>query len=40
MKLVDKNSQIPLYTQLADIIKEMISSKELQEGYFLMSFKI
>ena len=37
MKLVDKNSQIPLYTQLADIIKEMISSKELQEGYFLMS---
>lgn len=37
MKLVDKSSQIPLYTQLADIIKEMINNKELQEGHYLMS---
>lgn len=37
MKLVDKSSQVPLYTQLADIIKEMINNKELQEGHYLMS---
>ena len=37
MKLVDKNSQIPLYIQLSEIIKEMISNKELQEGHYLMS---
>ncbi len=37
MKLVDKNSQIPLYIQLSEIIKEMINNKELQEGHYLMS---
>lgn len=37
MKLVDKNSQIPLYIQLMQIIKDMISNNELQEGHYLMS---
>ena len=37
MKLVDKTSQVPLYLQLAEIIKEMIKNNELQEGHFLMS---
>ena len=37
MKLVDKNSQIPLYIQLSNIIKEMIKNNELQEGHYLMS---
>ncbi|MCC3865870.1 GntR family transcriptional regulator [Terrisporobacter petrolearius] len=37
MKLVDKNSQIPLYIQLIEIIKDMINKNELQEGHYLMS---
>lgn len=37
MKLVDKNSQVPLYIQLVDIIKDMIKNNELQEGHYLMS---
>lgn len=37
MRLVDKNSQTPLYLQLIEIIKEMINNNELQEGHYLMS---
>jgi len=37
MRLVDKNSQIPLYIQLIEIIKDMINNNELQEGHYLMS---
>lgn len=37
MKSVDKTSQIPLYIQLMEIIKDMINNNELQEGHFLMS---
>lgn len=37
MKLIDKNSQIPLYLQLIEIIKDMINNNELQEGHYLMS---
>ena len=37
MKLVDKNSKVPLYIQLSNIIKEMIKNNELQEGHYLMS---
>lgn len=37
MKLVDKNSQVPLYIQLIEIIKDMINNNELQEGHYLMS---
>ena len=37
MKLVDKNSQIPLYVQLSNIIKDMIKNNELQEGSYLIS---
>lgn len=37
MKLVDKNSQIPLYIQLIEIIKDMINTNKLQEGHYLMS---
>lgn len=32
MKLVDKNSSIPLHTQLTNIIRKMINSGELKEG--------
>lgn len=32
MKLIDKNSRIPLYAQLIDIIYEKIDSKALKEG--------
>ena len=31
MKLIDKNSQIPLYLQLIEIIKDMINNNELQK---------
>ena len=37
MKLVDKNSQIPLYIQLIEILKDMINTNKLQEGHYLMS---
>lgn len=37
MKLVDKDSQIPLYIQLIEIIKDMINNNELHEGNYLMS---
>lgn len=36
VKLVDKNSEQPLYLQLADIIIGMIDSGELPDGSFLM----
>ena len=32
MKLVDKDSSIPLHIQLSSIIKDMIDNKELKEG--------
>ena len=36
MKIVDKNLDIALHTQLYQIIKDMIESKELVEGASLM----
>ncbi|EPZ60599.1 bacterial regulatory s, gntR family protein [[Clostridium] sordellii ATCC 9714] len=36
MKLVDKNSTIPLHIQLMKIIKEMIESGELKAGDSIM----
>ncbi len=36
MKLVDKTIDIPLHTQLYNIIKDMIERKELKEGTYLM----
>ncbi|NFG61094.1 MULTISPECIES: GntR family transcriptional regulator [unclassified Clostridium] len=36
MKIVDKNLNIPLHTQLSLIIREMIESGELKEGNYLM----
>lgn len=36
MKLVDKESSIPLHIQLSSIIKEMIDSKELREGNLII----
>lgn len=32
MKLIDKNSRIPLYAQLIDVIYEKIDNKDLKEG--------
>lgn len=37
MKLVDKNSKVPLHIQLSEIIKDMIDSNQLQQGHYLMS---
>ena len=36
MKIVDKNLDIALHIQLYQIIKDMIESKELEEGASLM----
>lgn len=36
MKIVDKNTDVPLHVQLSQIIKNMIISKELVEGTYLM----
>lgn len=36
MKLVDKNLNLPLHTQLSLIIKDMIQNGELKEGNYLM----
>lgn len=36
MKLVDKESSIPLHIQLSSIIKDMIDSKELREGNLII----
>ena len=36
MKRVDKNLDIPLHTQLYQIIKDMIKNEELVEGASLM----
>ncbi len=36
MKIVNKNIDIPIHVQLYEIIKEMIESKHLQEGTYLM----
>ncbi|MEI3046342.1 MAG: hypothetical protein V8T82_11520 [Romboutsia timonensis] len=39
MKIVDKNLDIALHIQLYQIIKDMIESKELEEGASLMPGK-
>ncbi|AOR22821.1 GntR family transcriptional regulator [Clostridium taeniosporum] len=36
MKIVDKNLNVPLHTQLSLIIREMIEGGELKEGNYLM----
>ena len=36
MQIVDKNSIIPLHTQLSSIIRRMIENKELKEGDAIM----
>jgi GntR family transcriptional regulator len=36
MKIVDKDIEVPLHVQLSQIIKNMIISKELVEGTYLM----
>ena len=39
MKIVDKNLDIALHIQLYQIIKDMIESKELEEGASLILHK-